>query len=141
MKFENVQVGDIVFTQKQVSYGWNSAETFYTPEKVIRVTKTQFTVESGDRYKKEGNKIGDSWTKAWLNGDDAGYFGRKIIVEDQSHQMIEFKRKLEAERKFNSIAEKLSVKKNSNLNIVELDEMVKKLEKISNYIKAKQDEA
>ena len=141
MKFENVQVGDTVFTEKQVSYEWNSAETFYVPEKVTRVTKTQFAVESGDRYKKEGNKIDDSWTKAYFKGDDAGYFGRKKIVDDQTSEMIEFKRKLEVERKFNNLIEKISIPRNSNFNANELNDMITDLEKIQTLIKTKKDEA
>lgn len=137
MKFENVQIGDTVFTERRISYGWNSGETFMIPEKVIRVTKTQFTVESGDRYKKEGNKIGDSWTKAYKEGDYRGWYSKKILVCDETKQMEAFKLKLEAEREFNNIAESINVERNSNFEASELKELINTLKEIKNIIKEK----
>ena len=140
MKFENIKVGDTVFTEKCIRYGWQKAETFMIPEKVTKVTKTQFTVESGDRYQKKGYKIGDTWARAYKEGDDRGLYGRKIPVCDETKQMEEFELKLKAEREFNLIAEKLKVDLNSNFNLDEIEGVLKKIEEVSNYIKAKKDE-
>lgn len=137
MKFENVQIGDTVFTERKINYGWNSAKTFMIAEKVINVTKTQFTVESGDRYKKEGYKIGDIWTKAYKEGDYRGWYGKNILVCDETKQMEVFKSKLEAEREFNYVAENIKVERNSNFELSELKEMVNTLRKIQNIIKEK----
>jgi len=77
-KFKDIQVGDTVYMRKSVSYGWGQGRGFTIPVKVIRVTKTQFVVEGGNRYQKEwGTSIGD-------------YGSAKKEGEDQSKEMKEF---------------------------------------------------
>lgn len=131
MKFENVKVGDTVFTETKVRYGWQSAEIFFTPEKVVRVTKTQFVVDSGNRYKKEGNMIGDSFTYAYKEGDRTHY--TKSTVCDQTEKMIAFRDKLDAESRIKNTIEGITLVRNSDLSLDDL----KKAEKIlSKFIKA-----
>lgn len=136
MKFENIKTGDVVYTTRSIRYGWNSAETFYVPEKVVKITKTQFTVESGNRYKKEGNRIGDGFDKAYFLGDNKSYFGKPDLVRDQTEEMKAFEMKLTLERKFNSLSEKLNLKLNSNLNIDQLNTSVQKLDEIKKMLDA-----
>ena len=133
MKFENIKVGDTVFTQKKVSYGWNLAEFFYISEKVTKVTKTQFTVESGDRYKKDGVKIGDIFYNAYYEGDEMGW-NDKTIVCDETEKMKDFKLKLVLEGKLNRMAEKIKILQNSNLSTDELKQIIGKLTEVHNMI-------
>ena len=107
------------------------------PEKVTRVTKTQFTVESGDRYKKDGRKIGDSCTKAYKEGDDRGWYGKKILVCNETKQMEDFKLKLKHEREVNNMISELKINLNSELSLPELKDIVDKLESIKKIIESK----
>lgn len=58
-KFEDIKVGDIVYVDKYVDYGWNHSKSFTIPVEVTRLTKAQFTTEDGIRYRKsDGRPIG-----------------------------------------------------------------------------------
>ncbi len=135
MKFENVKVGDTVFTEKIVRYNWSSSRTFFIPEKVTRITKTQFVVESGDRYKKEGYKIGDRFTSAYLLGDYSSWAGlNKKLVSDETKELEDFKLKLWLENRFNKMSENMSVEKNSKLSIEDLKNIIAKLKAIEKIL-------
>ena len=58
MKFENIKVGDTVFFKDSVAYSWNGGKDFFIPQKVIKVTKKQFTLENKEKCRK-GNQTGD----------------------------------------------------------------------------------
>lgn len=137
MKFENAQVGDIVYIARDVRYGWRGVETFYVTEKIIKTTKTQFTVESGVRYNKHGSVIGDGYGSAYLLGDDRSYFGKPNLVRDQTEEMKEFKNKIYLEKQFNSLAGSIEIKLNSSFSIGEIKAMLSKLEIISKTLKTK----
>ena len=96
MKFENVKVGDTVFVEREIRYGWGNMKDFWIPTKVKRVTKTQFVVELDDRrFKKDrGYEIGcNSYGKYAKNEGDVYGFGNKIRVYDQTAEMNEFVKK------------------------------------------------
>ena len=139
MKFENIKVGDTVFTPKYVRYGYNRRERFFIPQKVTKVTKTQFTVEDGDRFKKDsGIKIGGQfYTQATYEGEDVSqpFSSEKEVVTDQTEAMNAFKMKLKAEKKINEIAKNIRCELNSNLTLLETLELVGKLEKIADRLK------
>lgn len=136
MKFENIKTGDVVYTPRSIRYDWNLRKTFYVPEKVIKVTKTQFTVESGNRYKKNGSRIGNHYEKAYLLGDnmDPSHYATPSLVKDQTEEMKAFETKLTLEKRFNSLSEGLTLKLNSNLSIQRLNEAVQKLCKIKKML-------
>jgi len=69
--FENIKVGDKAFVKEYVKTGWASGKQFQIEKPVIRTTKTQFVVEGGQRFKKDGGReIGHSYERATLSGVD-----------------------------------------------------------------------
>jgi len=69
--FENIKVGDKAFVKEYVKTGWASGKQFQIEKPVIRTTKTQFVVEGGQRFKKDGGcEIGHSYERATLSGVD-----------------------------------------------------------------------
>ena len=118
MKFENIKIGDTVFIQKTVLCGGRDEKPFYVPEKVIKVTSTQFTIEDGGRYKKDnGVKIGGAYSGcARLEGEKIDY-SSNILVSDETAQMNLFIRKINKERYASKQIEALSIKLNSKLTI------------------------
>lgn len=57
----NFEVGAIVYEKVTLKYSIYSFSTksFFLPAKITRLTKTQFTTDSGNRYNKTGSRIGD----------------------------------------------------------------------------------
>ena len=96
--FENIKVGDTVYKAVQVGVsiyqlgvgvriyqlgGGKHLKSFYLPVKVTKTTKTQFTTEDGNRYKKDnGREIGATLDAV-------------LIVDgpDQTKEFIDYKRK------------------------------------------------
>jgi len=136
MKFEKVKVGDIVFVQIGVSYGWNNCETFFVPRKVARTTKTQFITEQNERFRKDGRGLGDSkYSNVYIKGEKPCYYSEKIVV-DETKEMNEFISKLNLERNIKKDLEKLKLNYNSDLSTGELSEIECKLKEINKLLKA-----
>lgn len=96
MKFENIKVGDTVFLEKVVSYGWRNSKTFTIPFKVERVTATQFIVD-GRKFKKEnGREIGE-------------YNFAKLQDIDQSAEMKAFEEFLQVLWKTQKLLESVKI--------------------------------
>lgn len=113
MKFENIKKDDIVFTQTSIRYSFSSSKSFFTPKRVIRVTKTQFVLEDDSRWKKDGRGIDrHKYLRAFNEGEKTGY-GNSTIVEDQRAEMKEFKEKIQVGGK---IVEILSSRKRPSIN-------------------------
>jgi hypothetical protein len=129
MKFDDIKVGDIVFTEEKVSYGWNYSENFWLPRKVERVTKTQFVIEGGDRFKKNGSKMGTYGVWAKFEGDNYG-FSDSNKVSDQREEMDAFKRKIQAERNINNIIANIKVEANSDFDLKTLNTILASLEAV-----------
>lgn len=137
MKFENVKVGDIVYVEKSVNFGWRNSKMFFIPEKVIRVSKTQFVTESKTRYKKNGSEVGRYATYAYREGDKKNYFGGVIFVSDETKKMELFIHKLKLERDFNTLGQRMKVELDSDLTIEELEDMVSKAINLISLIEKK----
>ena len=92
--FEDVKVGDTVYTQDKVWLSYNQMGRFWTPKKVARVTKTQFILEDGTRFhKKNGNEVGNNYKHRELSNKakrlgDIDCFGQ--VVTDQTQDKEAF---------------------------------------------------
>lgn len=126
MKFENIKVGDTVFIEERVEYAYRSGKSFTIPVTVTKVTKTQFTVESGQRFKKDGRMIGGGLRSAYYEGEKMNWYD-DTTVTDQTKEMEYFKQKLAAERRINNQLEKLKCPANSELTYDELISITKLL--------------
>lgn len=91
--FNNVQIGDTVFTHKTVRYGFSSGKAFFIPAQVERMTKTQIVLSDGTRYMKDGGKrIGGEHGQAiFLEGETDNFYGD---VYDQTEEKAAFIKKL-----------------------------------------------
>lgn len=65
----DIQVGDTIYLQERIKYGWLDYKTFTIAHKVERTTKTQFVTDTGLRFQKSGRGIGNNFY-ASLNGKD-----------------------------------------------------------------------
>lgn len=133
MKFENIKVGDTVFIPEHVRVDWRNYETFYLAKKVIKVTKTQFTIEGGQRYgKMHGAPIGEGSGEAMMQGDKV--FGKTFggEVKDQTKELKEFKQKIDIEQEIKKELESLknSIYSNCPIPLSELQEIYKKINEI-----------
>lgn len=133
MKFKDIKVGDTVYVEITVSYGWRSGKTFFVPKKVTKVTATQFVVESGHRFKKDrGSEIGEHRCYAYNLGDTPVYMSSP--VSDQTSEMIAFKSKLSKERKIKSMFENLKMEPDSKFSVQELDSIISKVTEINQIL-------
>jgi ribosomal protein S24E len=129
MKFQDIKVGDEVFVGNSIRYGWNLGEEFFIPEKVVRVTKTQFSTVSGRRFKKEyGQQIGSGTygANAYMEGDKKSHWSDDVIY-DQTKEMEEFKKKISLERDVIQTLADINPSLNSGLSLKELAEIKKSL--------------
>lgn len=128
MKFENVKVGDTVFIEESINYRIYRSKKFFIPKKVVRVTKTQFVLVNGDKYKKDGLNVGGK-VRAYHEGVNNNGYGtsRYFTVSDQTKEMQEFKLKLNLEHKISNLLSIMKIKQNSKFEISELEEILKTL--------------
>jgi hypothetical protein len=119
-KFEDIKVGDKVYVKHMVNFGFHKSKGFYVLEEVRSVGKTQFTTESGARFKKlNGKRIGvDFYGLAKVEGDPKhDIFDSKNLVEDESVEMKSFKDYLNLEYLLNVELGKVSiVRRNSGIS-------------------------
>lgn len=137
MKFENIKVGDTVLVEDKVSYGWNLAEAFLVPKKVERVTKTQFIIEGGDKFRKDGRIISRKFVNAYNFGDKVGLL-RDRVAKDESELMEVFKAKLGVEKSINKKSESIKIELNSDLSLKLLKEIDGLMDKVIWAIKNNQ---
>lgn len=129
-KFENIKLGDIVFVKKNITYGWGRSESFTVPEKVIKVTKTQFTTESGERYKKDGRVFGSGkYGSCYYEGEKTSHFGNNLAV-DQTKEMKQFELKVKLANEVNSLIEKTRITiEAENSDLIELKSILERINK------------
>lgn len=129
MKFAEIKVGDIVYLDNPVSFGWRNEISFYCAYKVTKVTPKNFYV--GDKMYRKGDgsivKYG-SWERAKQLGDSKGY-GTEI-VSDETNKRELFIKKRDALSKISTIAAKATVNKLDLVTIEELEQSLKILEKL-----------
>lgn len=103
MQYENVKVGDKVFYAKVVGiYHWGDlyyAKTFFIECEVIRVTKTQFTTESGRYRKSDGYCVGDGYSIYKL-GDNPRFLRgcQREVVKCEASELAEYNNELQVVR-------------------------------------------
>lgn len=68
MKLNNIKVGDNVFIEEEVTYGFARSKSFKVPVKVVRLTKTLVVCEGGTKYKKDsGEMVGSGSVRKWVD--------------------------------------------------------------------------
>lgn len=131
MKFADVQVGDTVYIEKHVTYGFNPAKTFFVLVKVVRVTKTQLVVDDGGkerRFKRDfGGEVGSSYSRYSTNirnlGDKQSGWS-DVIVKDDTEEMQKFEKQISLEVKLRNELGDLKIPKGElSLEDVELIEV------------------
>jgi hypothetical protein len=133
-KFHDVKVGDTVFVPQTVSYDWNKAKSFFIPKKVIKTTKTQFTVEPDIRFKNDGKMIGGGYGEfAYKEGDKYGYRLNEV-VKDERNEMRLFREKLNLETEIRNIISSIKLVSDSDLTNGELLSIKTNLESIKKMI-------
>lgn len=126
-KFNGIKVGDVVFQQKKIIYGWKSFKTFWVPVKVIKVTAKRFMLSSSLMVRKSDGKLigGDYFVKK--EGEKNGL--EKVSNELQKMQC--FKRKLAIESHINSVLREINeIEGNSRFSINELNELLNAARKL-----------
>jgi hypothetical protein len=145
MRFENIKIGDIVFTEVEVSTGRRTGKCFFIPKNVIKLSPKQFVIEDGTRYRKydglEINKDRVSWV--YSIRDKLNIRGELRLIYDQTAEMEEFKGKLSLERKIINFIGNDKLSLDSGLSLEDLkyiDRHVncikKKLSTINNFSQA-----
>lgn len=90
-KYLDVKVGDEFFYMRRIGVSdWNTlyfSETFFLSCKVLRVTKSQFTTESGRYRKDDGYCIGDGYNIYRAGDKIRGYGGRGFVVPDRCQRI------------------------------------------------------
>ena len=134
MKFEDVKVGDIVYLEKEIVYGYSRSKLFIVKDEVVRVTKTQFVTKTNRRYRKGGAEVGKFMSVAYKEGDVINRYPRGQIVTDQTQEVAAFIKKINLEKHINKTAESISIKLNSKLTVEELNSVLDKLNEIEQLI-------
>ena len=137
MKFKDVKVGDMVYIEKEVIYGYGLSKTFCIKDEVVRVTKTQFTTKTNRRYKKNGSEVEKFMSLAYKEGDVIKRFSRGQIVTDQTQEIAAFIKKISLEKHINKAGENISIKLNSKLTVEELNIILDKIDEIQQLIDRK----
>lgn len=131
-KFKDTKEGDVVFIGNDVSLGFHTCKTFYCPIKVIKTTATQLTIENGERYNRNGRKIGGNY------GDHIYLLGEKIhfggVVNDQTKEKQLFIKKINTEREIKNIIESIKFAYDSKLSAEQLEETKSKLLEIKKLL-------
>ncbi len=136
IKFENIKVGDTVMIEDSVTYGWYKSKRFWIPKKVIRVSKAQFVIEGGKRFKKNGKQVGvHSYGCIGLLSEIGGY--RDEVIKDQTKERNAFVKKINLEDDINASIDVIKIQRNSPFTHVELKTIFDKLESIRLEIESK----
>ena len=130
-KFIDVKVGDIVYYNKEVKYGFQQYKLFFIPTKVTRVTKTQFVLENGKKCRKNGGVIKE-YNSVYNLGEKIDNFSEKVVT-NQTSEYNDFVQKLKVEQYIRNFDVNLHL--NSKLTIDELNEIKTKLDEVSLIIK------
>lgn len=129
MKFENIKEGDSVLVIKKVSYGWRCYKQFYVRDTVKKITKTQFSTETGHRFKKNGSEIGQGcFTNCYYQGD---LNFKNQLIKDQTKEMEYFISKLSLERTIITGISKINIELNSKIKLDDLKQIQEMLSKIN----------
>ena len=132
MKFENIKVGDVVYINKPVKYGYRQEEPFFVTVKVIRVTDKQFVIEGDRRFKKAtGEQIGVHFGHAF-NLNDKNFYDE--TVTDQTKERANFVQRLVLEQEVNEMFKNLALAPNSGVSTESLLEIKIKLNEIDELI-------
>jgi len=132
MKFENVKVDDTVYVDTGVEYGWNKARSFTLPKKVIKITKTQFVIEGGRRFRKNGTELG-TFHEAYEFGESLPWSSKN--VKDETEEFNYFKTKLKVEKEIMKSIESIDLKLNSGVSVENLKVIASKIIDIKQLIK------
>lgn len=139
MKFKDIKIDDVVMYQKIVGFGLRRGKNFFIPLKVIRVTPTQFTLEGGVRFKKDGSGIGDNkYKRAFYLGDLRLANHSKDIreeIKDETLKMKSFIRSLNTERKIRERVDEIKMRSNSGLSQSVLDGILEKVNEVITALK------
>jgi len=80
--FEDIKIGDYVLTYERVGTAFNPLKRIFTVRKrVINTTKTQFTIETGERFMKSGKKVG-AYSHARTMVNNSGWVDETIEMKD-----------------------------------------------------------
>jgi hypothetical protein len=124
-KFKDIKEGDTVYIEETVRYGYHRGQSFFVPVKVIKTTKTQFTVEDGYRFMKENGKgIKDLCGNAYFLGDQVRY---KEFVTDQSKECNALKEKLKVVSGLNTLISRVSNSSALTREVIESDVSIRML--------------
>lgn len=93
----DINVGDTVYIQKRVRYGFSLKRVFEVPAKVTRTTKTQFEVGGKKYWKKNLSLVGGS-----------SFQGCSLEGKDQTKEMKAFKTKLDKIQKLRGLIQDLN---------------------------------
>jgi len=133
-KFKNIKIGDTVYIEKTIRYSFNNSNSFFIPNKVVHVTATQFKTENGNRYKKDGRKIGES-SQCYNLGDTCGWNNKKVVC-DQSNEMIEFVKIVRMVESNDTRFRNLGGKRNFKMSltdVLKISELIGKIEKLLSH--------
>ena len=130
-KFQKINVGDIVYYNKEVKYGFQQYKFFFIPIKVTRVTKTQFILENGKKCRKNGGLINE-YNLVYDLGEKIDNFSKKVVT-NQTSEYNDFMQKLKIEQYIRNFD--VNIHLNSKLTIDELNEIKTKLDEVSLIIK------
>lgn len=138
MKFENIKIGDIIYIEEPVEYGWGNIRYFWIPVPVSKVTKTQF-VAGGYRFQKESGKMigGNRYSAYAKNLGDKCYMFPSDVVTDQTTEMKEFKYKMKIIQKIKSDISELKIPYGDNFSIDELSQIQTNIDAIIQIISSK----
>lgn len=133
-KFKNIKTGDFIYVKQSVKLSFRNSKSFFVPKKIERVTATQFVVEGGKKFNKDGAEIGVPFSRAMLLGEKVDYFGDELVC-DESEEMRLFLQRLSIEKNINELLYGLDCKLDSGLSIAELEQIYKSISDIRSKLK------
>jgi len=86
--FDDVKIGDTVFVRDIIRIGSHTPRVFWCQGRVIKVTRTQFVINSGVKFRKNGEAIANNggWDCAIKCG--ASYDGSVVVDESVERRIF-----------------------------------------------------
>lgn len=133
MKYKDIKVGDTVYVNMEIRYGFHISKIFYVPRKVIKITKTQFTVEKNRRFKKEdGREINSEKYCSYACKEGENFRG--FIIKDETYEMKKFLYKIRLEQSIIQHFSDFKLKIDSSLSLKELEDIFSKIKQIKHIL-------
>lgn len=131
-KFENIQVGDVVYIKTSLRQGFSVEKSFFLPYTVTRLTPTMFEVRDNKYRKSNGKQVTSDYGKphAYSLGELSGF--DQTPVTDQTDEYRLYKIHIIRHRNVIDLCNSIIKRIKYDTILVEIESKLREIDKLLN---------